>query len=362
MGQMKKYLKITAAVIMMAVLCVKQTFPVRAWDEVITCTALGDSIAKGYSSDKVIKIKSYSRIVTERLAEENEAYFNYMNYAKSGLNTQELNDQILSRDTVKRSLNQSDIILLTMGSNDLLDEFKKEAQEILNTDTKFRSANQALGELTEGVKKNPLIVLKIVDALSNWDYGRFENEWLKAMDTIMQQKKDSAQIIVTNIYNPVYNMDLPGTLNKVVENIIKNMNGIIEKRAEEYGYQVVDLFHSNIAAFVQGDGLHPSQEGQQLIADLVYKNIKDPFMQMGNSQSVDGEAVKGEELENRQSELAENRPDTEIPEERKTEESQGNQDENTDAGLLSEYFAVGFSFIAITVAGMLYGIKRRRKG
>lgn len=273
---MKKYLKITAALMVMAVLCAWQVLPVKAWDEMITCTVLGDSIAKGYSSDKVIKIKSYGRIVTEKLAEENASYFNYMNYAKNGLNTKKLNDQILSRDTVKRSLNQSDIILLTMGSNDLLDEFKKEAQEILGTETKFRSANQALGELTEGVKKNPLIVLKIVDALSNWDYESFESEWIKAMDTITQQKKDSSQIVVTNIYNPVYNMDLPGTLNKVVENIIKNMNRIIDKRADEYGYQVVDLFHSNIAAFVQGDGLHPSQEGQELIAGLVYKEIENP--------------------------------------------------------------------------------------
>lgn len=294
---MKKYLRIAAGLLLAVTLLAQQVMPVMAWEEIITCTVLGDSIAKGYSSDKVNKIECYGRIVTEQLADENGTYFDYQNFAKNGLDTAGLNEKVLSRDTVKRNLNKSDIILMTMGSNDLLNEFKHVSQQILNSDTKFRSAPQALGELEEGVKKNPLIILKIVDALSNWDYGSFEIEWMKAMDTITQQKKDTAQIVVTNIYNPVYNMELPGTLNKVVENIIKNMNSIIEKRASDYGYEVVDLFDSNIVAFVQGDGLHPSQEGQQLIAGMVYKLIEDPADWENaeeDSQSVDGGAVKGE--------------------------------------------------------------------
>ena len=264
---------------MIVLLGMQQVLPVRAFDEMITCTVLGDSIAKGYYTDKVKPIKCYGRIVTEQISEEYGIWFDYRNFAKNGLDTKGLNEQILSRDTVKWSLNKSDVILLTMGSNDLLNELKREAQKILESDTKFRSASQAVGELKDGVKKNPLIVFKIIDALSSWDYGSFEGQWIKAMDTITQQKKDGAQIIVTNIYNPISNVEMPGTLNKVVENIIKNMNSIIEKRAEEYGYEVVDLFQSNVAAFVQGDGLHPSQEGQEMIAQMVYRLIRDPLRQ-----------------------------------------------------------------------------------
>ena len=291
---MKKYLKTASALLLAVILSLQQALPVRAWEEIVTCTVLGDSIAKGYSSDKANKIDCYGRIVTERIAEENEIYFDYQNYAKNGLDTQSLNEKVLSRDTVKRNLNKSDLIFLTMGSNDLMNEFKKEAQEILNSNTKFRSAPQAMNELQEAVKINPLLVLKIIDALSSWDYESFESEWAAAMQTITQQKKDTAQIIVTNIYNPIYNMQLPGTMNKVVEDIIQNMNSIIEKRAEEFNYQVVDLFNSNIVAFVQGDGLHPSQEGQQLIAEMVYDKIQPVD---ANTQSVDGQAVKGENIQ-----------------------------------------------------------------
>ena len=150
---MKKYLKTASALLLAVILSLQQALPVRAWEEIVTCTVLGDSIAKGYSSDKANKIDCYGRIVTERIAEENEIYFDYQNYAKNGLDTQSLNEKVLSRDTVKRNLNKSDLIFLTMGSNDLMNKFKKEAQEILNSNTKFRSAPQAMNELQEAVKK-----------------------------------------------------------------------------------------------------------------------------------------------------------------------------------------------------------------
>ena len=55
---------------------------------------------------------------------------------------------------VQDSLSGADVILITMGSNDLLNEFKKTtARKFWNTDTKFKSADEALKEVTEHVKK-----------------------------------------------------------------------------------------------------------------------------------------------------------------------------------------------------------------
>lgn len=292
---MKKYLKVTAAVVLAVLLSLQQALPAKAWEETISCTVLGDSISKGYSSDKENKIKCYGEILTKQISAENKIPYVYHNYAKNGLDTRKLNEKTLVEDSVLKSLNKADLILITMGSNDLLNQFKQETQEILNSDTKIKSVGQAMEQLRAEVKKNPLLVLKVVDALSNWDYGTFETQWAEAMETITQQKKDSAQIIVTNIYNPVYNMELPGTMNKVVEGIIQNMNGIIEKRAEEFDYQVIDLFHSGIVEYVQDDGLHPSQEGQQLIAEMVYPKIEASRPEKDTTQSVDGEATKGQD-------------------------------------------------------------------
>ena len=64
-------------------------------------------------------------------------------------------------------------------------------------------------------------------------------------------------------------MELPSTMNGTAEDIIENMNVIIEGYAGEYDYAVADVFSSGILEHVQADGLHPDQEGQELIADLV---------------------------------------------------------------------------------------------
>lgn len=88
-----------------------------------------------------------------------------------------------------------------------------------------------------------------------------------------RHRKSTAQLIVTSIYNPVSNFELPGTMNSIVEDIIQNMNQIMYDCAEKYDYLVVDLLESDICDYTQSDGLHPDQEGQKLIAELALEKI-----------------------------------------------------------------------------------------
>ena len=187
-----------------------------ATSEPIQIVVLGDSIAKGYCGANKPELSCYGQTVAEEIAQGAGKSYLYQNYAKNGLATREFNEKVLKGQEVQDSLSGADVILITMGSNDLLNEFKKTAQEILNTDTKFKSADEALKEVTEHVKSNPLLVFRIIDALGNWDYQEFETQWIEAMDTISSCKKEEAQIVVTNIYNPVKQMELPGTMNQVV--------------------------------------------------------------------------------------------------------------------------------------------------
>ena len=48
-----------------------------------------------------------------------------------------MNEKILTKEEVRDSLAKSNIIFITVGSNDLLNECKRMVQEILNTDTKL---------------------------------------------------------------------------------------------------------------------------------------------------------------------------------------------------------------------------------
>ena len=237
-------------------------------------TVLGDSIAKGYSGDEAVEIECYGSLSAQRIAEEAGEPYSYQNFAKNGLDSAGMNEKILPREDVQESIASADIIFITLGSNDLLNECKSVVQEILNTDKKFRSADDALEILEEAVQENPFLILKIINALSGWDYQSFETEWISMMDTLCDLKKEEAKIVVTNIYNPVANLELPSTMNQVVEDIIGNMNSIIDDHAGRYGYGVADPFGSEISDHVQEDGLHPDQEGQRLIADLVCAEYK----------------------------------------------------------------------------------------
>ena len=217
-------------------------------------TVLGDSIAKGYSGDESAAIEPYSSLAMRQMAAEEEFQYEITNYARNGLDSAGMNDKILTDAEVCDSISRSDIIFITVGSNDLLNECKSAVQEIL------------LRELVTG---NPFLVLKIIETLEEWDYQMFEANWIEMMNRIGSLKKENAWIIVTNIYNPVANLNIPSTMDRGVENVIRNMNQIIEKYAEKYGYQVADIFSSEVCDHVQPDGLHPDQTGQQIIADQI---------------------------------------------------------------------------------------------
>ena len=238
-------------------------------DTPLYVAVLGDSIAKGYCADKSVEIVPYAELAAERIAGQEDRLYEVGNFAKNGLDSVRLNAEILEQEEVREGIGRADIIFITVGSNDLLNECKNTVREILDIDTKFKSAEQALKVLEDAMAENPLLIVNIIAALGGWDYQSFLEEWKQMMTTVNGLRKEEAIVIVTNIYNPVENMELPSTMNGTAEDIIENMNVIIEGYAGEYDYTVADVFSSGILEHVQADGLHPDQEGQELIADLV---------------------------------------------------------------------------------------------
>lgn len=242
-------------------------------EEKIYCVAFGDSIAKGYAGKKKEDLQSYPWLIADAVTEETEIPTEYVNYAKNGLTSARLNSDVLSTEEAAASLEKADIITLTIGANDLMQEFKLTVREILETDQRFTSAYDAFDALQEGIEENPLLVMRVLGMLEDWDYAAFEEQWAAAMETISQYRKDGSQLVVTDIYNPVNQFELPGTMNMVVDEVIQNMNQVMYDHAEEYDYHVVNLFESEICEHTQRDGLHPDQEGQRLIAGLAMEKI-----------------------------------------------------------------------------------------
>ena len=152
-------------------------------------------------------------------------------HTKNGLTTTKLNETFLTQPEVQESLSDADIITLTIGANDLMNEFKKVSREILGSKTRYHTADEALLALQEGISANPLLLVDVITAITGWDYDSFEKQWILAVETIHNYRKPNSQMVVTTIYNPVENADLPDTLNSVVKNLITKMNEIIYEHA-----------------------------------------------------------------------------------------------------------------------------------
>ena len=247
-------------------------------DGILEYIALGDSIPNGYCADSEEEIVSYPELIANDLQEIAGEEVELAHDTKNGLTTTKLNSVVLQREDVQEALEKADVVTVTIGANDLMNQFKKVSREILNNDTHFLTANQAVEALESGIKENPLLLVKVVSAISNWDYTSFEEQWKLAMENIDSMRPEESTLTVTTIYNPTESMELPGTLNAIVEGLISKMNDIILSYEADYDYQVVELMDSGIGEKVQADGLHPNQEGQQLICDLMEETIEsEPF-------------------------------------------------------------------------------------
>ena len=126
-------------------------------DTPLYVAVLGDSIAKGYCADKSVEIVPYAELAAERIAGQEDRLYEVGNFAKNGLDSVRLNAEILEQEEVREGIGRADIIFITVGSNDLLNECKNTVREILDIDTKFKSAEQALKVLEDAMAENPLL-------------------------------------------------------------------------------------------------------------------------------------------------------------------------------------------------------------
>lgn len=315
-------------------------------EAILNYTALGDSIPNGYCAEGTSELISYPSLIAEDLQTLNQTETKLAQYTKNGLTTAKLNETFLALPEVQEALLNADIITLTIGANDLMNEFKKVSREILGGTTRYHTADEALLALQEGISSNPLLLVDVISAITGWDYDSFEEQWILAVETICNFRKPNSQMVVTTIYNPVENAELPDTLNSVVKNLITKMNEIIYDHAEEYNYQAIDLLNSGIAEHTQSDGLHPNQQGQELIRNLIEASLNMQIVQIAESTN---------EMQNEEAELARKR----IAAEKKAanlREQKARQKRIFRICL----FAAGFLLVSLTAAGFYRKRKKNR--
>ena len=194
---------------------------------------LGDSLARGTGDENRL---GYSGFIRETLKQSRDDV-NYDNFAIDGLVSRGLLE-LINRENVKGHLEAADIILLSIGGNDLR-------------------------------------TLPIQQAINPLDFNRVKGEFLANLEVILDtinSLNPSAHVALTGLYNPYQSM--------VLENLalLHQWNFETQKVVEQYPNMVfipvVDLFKYN-PEFVSIDRLHPNSVGYQAMAQRHLQTLRE---------------------------------------------------------------------------------------
>jgi lysophospholipase L1-like esterase len=265
-------------------------------------TVLGDSLATGYGLDGYdaasdnAGILSYANLVA--------AYYgltlgeSYFNYAKDGATSDDLLKKLSSElpEEEYNNIAKSDVIVISIGGNDLLELLLTHVKEFLKLD-QSATLEQTITKLSKMTKDE----LKDFEKRAKDFYKSKEKDFKEALEKIdenissacekLREIAPKAQIYVQSIYNPVNELPKYTALSIVNEQIISKSINVINNEifgtAREKKMYVIDVFSefmgrkencTNIASF----DVHPSQYGHAIIADAVQVNIDNVYDVLAN--------------------------------------------------------------------------------
>lgn len=207
--------------------------------EKLNYVVIGDSIALGfgiYNNDEA----SYGRIVA------NTNGYNYSNYAINGWRTMDLKEQI-KEENVKNDLINADIISLSIGGNDYL--------------------QQNLPVLFVDVVSKEFEYIDDIEEI-------FRENFAEIIATIREYNPD-ATILVQTLYNPRFDL-LRSFYGIAVERINRSIHAYLDENPGAFELvDVYSVFTADHPEYIAVDTVHPSAEGNYKLAELVLEKLVD---------------------------------------------------------------------------------------
>lgn len=201
-------------------------------------TAIGDSLTQGVGDSK--KAGGYVGVLETELAQDGyDVYID--NHGKAGDRTDQLLKK-LNKKEIKASINNADVILITIGANDIMKVLR--------------------------------------DNIVDLDFEHFEREEPKYEErlhdifTTLRNENDDAQIYLLGFYNPFeqYFDDVPE-----LEQIVNEWNEMGKEITEGYDgvYYIPtkDIFDQATENLFYEDNFHPNDRGYELMAKRVHGRI-----------------------------------------------------------------------------------------
>lgn len=225
------------------------------FNEDIHIVSIGDSLTQGVGDEE--NNGGYVGILDERINQDS-TLAKLDNFGKAGNRTDQLIER-LSDEDITAAIEQADIVIVTIGANDIMKVFK---ENILNvTLDKFKAEEPAYRERLQ----------TIIDEIS--------------------EKNGRAQIFLVGFYNPFkgYFTDIDE-----LEHIVNDWNDIGESVVSENNQTnfvpIKDIFDEPEETILSGDNFHPNHHGYELIAERILENVANEGMVMyGSAQEFEEE-------------------------------------------------------------------------
>lgn len=243
---------------------------VSAEDEVTHITILGDSISYGYGLDE--NDKNYGGWLEEYYDAQVD------NFAVNGMTTQELMDIIDSDSSISQAVEDSELVCVSIGGNDVLGIFYEGLMDIADGISMPQGSGGSFNISPETIQN---IIIKFSSALAPASSEAGEN--IKAISQKLSEINPGAKLVFQTIYNPFETDDesmnavysplhtFTGIYLAVINNAIKKCDNIITADIhDKFSGSCVSL--TNIKAL----DIHPNKLGHLLIAEEIIQDLALP--------------------------------------------------------------------------------------
>ncbi|BBI33270.1 GDSL-type esterase/lipase family protein [Cohnella abietis] len=207
-------------------------------------TSLGDSLTKGTGDSTG---EGYvSRVIKSLSKQLDKPVYLVNNMAINGLTADKLVTQ-LDDSGFKNAIGKADIILMTIGGNDL-----------------FRIAQNG-GSVSEGGDLSPEILLERMPEAK---------PYLEAVFAKARQLNPTARIVYVGLYNAFYDLPKMRAATEVVALWNEYAHSLAEKDGNATVVPTYDLFEHNLTQYLSSDHFHPNAKGYTRISDRIVQALQ----------------------------------------------------------------------------------------
>lgn len=198
----------------------------------LTIVALGDSLTRGTGDETG---KGYVGVLTDEIKDKTKKSVQLTNLGINGQRSDQLRKQI-QEEEVGRQIMQADIVLVTIGGNDL-----------------FRGGQGLADFGTEEI-------------------ASIEKKYLENLTFIFEQirkNNPTANVFFVGLYNPFIELDQGKEMSKVVRHWNYDSAEVSATFPKIVFVPTFDLFELKVNDYLYADKFHPNSKGYRLIAERV---------------------------------------------------------------------------------------------